>query len=50
MHLAIGTHVMLAEWSALGGPVVLGTLAAFVAWGRTKSRPITERAETAAAA
>ncbi len=37
------THVLLGEWSALGAPVILGGLAAFVAWGRHTKAPIAAR-------
>lgn len=44
MVLAFGTHVALGEYAGLGAPVVLGGLAAFVAWGRWKKAPIAPRA------
>jgi len=47
---AIATHVILGEWGALGGPVVLGVMAAFVAWGRFTARPIVPRSDAAASA
>lgn len=34
MVLAAGTHAKLGEFPAIGANVVLGALAAFVAWGR----------------
>lgn len=34
MVLAAGTHAKLGEYPAIGANVVLGGLAAFVAWGR----------------
>lgn len=40
MALAAVTHVALGEWGALVPPLVLGSLAAFVAWGRFKAVPI----------
>jgi hypothetical protein len=43
MVLAAGYHASRGEWNALPTNVVLGALAAFVAWGRLKRAPITER-------
>ena len=43
MVLAVLTHVALGEWAALGAPIVLGGLAAFVAWGRWVKAPIAPR-------
>jgi putative oxidoreductase len=49
MVLGAGTHVMLGEFSALGAPIVLGGLSAFVAWGRWTSKPIAARQSALAA-
>jgi len=49
MILAVGTHVVLGEWAALGGPIVLGALSAFVAWGRYAARPIAPRGASSSA-
>ena len=43
MVLAIGMHVTRGEFPMLIGPVVLGALSAFVAWGRLKKAPIAPR-------
>lgn len=43
MVLAAGFHVMRGEWSALPINLVLGGLAAFVAWGRFRGAPIAPR-------
>jgi hypothetical protein len=43
MVLAMGTHLMLGEFGALGPPLMLGLLSAFVAWGRSKKSVITPR-------
>jgi len=43
MSLALVTHLMLGEFAAIGAPLVLGGLAAFVAWGRFKKAPIAPR-------
>lgn len=43
MVLAAGFHVMRGELAALGMPVLLGGLAAFVAWGRFRKAPIEPR-------
>lgn len=44
MVLALGMHLSRGEFPMVGGPVVLGALAAFVAWGRLKKAPIAPRA------
>jgi hypothetical protein len=44
---AAGTHLVRGEAGALGAPLVLGALAAFIAWGRTKKAPIASRGSTA---
>ncbi|WP_407741391.1 DoxX family protein [Hyalangium sp.] len=43
MVLALGMHISRGEFPMIGGPVVLGALAAFVAWGRLKKAPIAPR-------
>lgn len=43
MALAIPFHVMRGEASVIGMHIVLGSLAAFVAWGRLKKAPIAPR-------
>jgi uncharacterized membrane protein YphA (DoxX/SURF4 family) len=43
MGLAFGTHLSRGEYGALVPNVVLGALAAFVAWGRTRRHPIAPR-------
>src|SRR5262249_46737964 len=43
MVLAIGYHLMNGEAPMIGGPIVLGALAAFVAWGRSRKAPISPR-------
>jgi putative oxidoreductase len=43
MVLAAATHVARGEFSLLGGTVILGGLAAFVAWGRFRKAPIPAR-------
>ena len=43
MVLALGMHVMRGELDLLAAPVVLGGLAAFVAWGRATRAPIQAR-------
>jgi putative oxidoreductase len=43
MVLAAGFHVMRGEFALLGMPIALGTLAAFLAWGRLRAVPITAR-------
>lgn len=48
MVLAIVTHAWLGEMQATVAPLVLGLLAAFVAWGRSAKQPITARALTPA--
>lgn len=40
MVLAAGTHAMKGEYGVIGVNVVLGGLAAFVAWGRLNKAPI----------
>ncbi len=49
MVLGAGTHVVLGEFAALGAPIFLGGLSAFVAWGRTSKRPIAPRSPAVAA-
>jgi hypothetical protein len=44
MVLAAGFHIMRGEASHLGAPLVLGALAAFVAWGRATRARIAARA------
>lgn len=44
MVLAAGFHAVRGEWSAIIGNIVLGALAAFVAWGRFRKAPIASRA------
>jgi uncharacterized membrane protein YphA (DoxX/SURF4 family) len=43
MWLATVFHLFRGEWSAMPMTIVLGTLAAFVAWGRLKRVPIASR-------
>lgn len=43
MLLAALFHLVRSEFAAIGTNVVLGVLAAFVAWGRTKKAPILPR-------
>jgi len=43
MILAMPVHIARGEFSALPINLVLGGLAAFVAWGRTRRAPITPR-------
>ncbi len=43
MVLAAGFHALRGEWSAIVGNVILGGIAAFVAWGRIRKAPITSR-------
>lgn len=43
MVLAAGFHVMRGEAQLMAPSVVLGCLAAFVAWGRAKAAPIAPR-------
>lgn len=43
MVLAMGFHVMRGEFSALPINLVLGGIAAFIAWGRLKKAPIAAR-------
>ena len=40
---AAATHVARGEFAALGAPVVLGALSAFVAWGRSRRAVIARR-------
>jgi hypothetical protein len=46
MVLGAVTHVMLGEMQAIGAPLVLGLLSAFVAWGRGSKLPIAARASS----
>jgi hypothetical protein len=51
MALAIPGHLLAGDpVSAIGAPVVLGTLSLFVAWGRWRHAPIAPRAARASAA
>ena len=43
MVLALGTHVAMGDLAHAPPSVVLGALAAFVAWGRLKAAPIAPR-------
>lgn len=43
MALALATHLSRGELSAAPAPVVLGAMAAFVAWGRSRLAPIAPR-------
>jgi len=43
MMLAFGHHAIRSEWTSLPMNVVLGALAAFVAWGRFKRAPLPGR-------
>jgi len=43
MVLAFGHHATRAEWMSVPMDVVLGALAAFVAWGRFKKAPLAGR-------
>jgi hypothetical protein len=43
MVLAAGTHFSYGEFPVIGVNVVLGGLAAFVAWGRFRRAPIAPR-------
>lgn len=43
MWLATVFHIFRAEWSALPMTIVIGGVAAFVAWGRLKKAPIESR-------
>ena len=43
MVLATGFHLMRAEYSAMPMTIVIGAVAAFVAWGRWMKRPIAPR-------
>lgn len=44
MILAAGFHAQRGEWTSVPINVVIGALAAFVAWGRLKKAPIPSRA------
>ena len=41
---AAGTHIVLGQANTMAPSVVLGALAAFVAWGRFRAAPIAPRA------
>lgn len=43
MLLAAATHISRGEFPSVGPPIVLGALAAFVAWGRYQAAPIAAR-------
>lgn len=43
MVLGVITHISRGEFAMIGAPVVLGGLAAFVAWGRLGKAPIQAR-------
>lgn len=43
MALASVTHISRGEFPMLGANLVLGGIAAFIAWGRFKARPIAAR-------
>jgi putative oxidoreductase len=43
MVLAAGYHAVRGEWASLPTNLVLGGLAAFIVWGRTKKVPIQPR-------
>lgn len=43
MVLAATTHLVMGEAAALGAPLMLGSLAAFVAWGRSTKHTIAPR-------
>ena len=43
MVLALGYHISHGETAMVGGPLVLGALATFVAWGRFLKAPIAPR-------
>jgi uncharacterized membrane protein len=43
MLLAVFTHLVRGEYPVLGANVMLGGLAAFVAWGRFKKAPVAPR-------
>lgn len=45
MILAFGFHAMRSEYSALGTTIVLGVIAAVVAWGRWRKVPIKSRSQ-----
>ena len=40
---AVGTHVVLGEFNQLVPALVLGSLSAFVAWGRFRAAPVQPR-------
>ena len=40
---AAATHLARGEFAGLGAPVVIGLLAALIAWGRSKKAPIAPR-------
>lgn len=46
MVLAVGTHMLLGEFTAIGAPVALGLFAGFVAWIRFGKYAITPRHQT----
>lgn len=43
MILAVGYHLANGEAPVIGGPIILGALAAFIAWGRFRRAPIAPR-------
>lgn len=43
MVLAFGYHVIRAEYSALGINVLLAAIAVFIAWGRYRKVPVSEK-------
>ena len=45
MVLALIYHLVRGEFSAIGTNIVLGVVAAFIAWGRYTKAPITSRSE-----
>jgi len=44
MVLAMAYHIARGEFSAIGINILLGVVAAFIAWGRSAKAPILERA------
>ena len=50
MVLAVATHLWLGEPEAIGAPIVLGLLCAFVAWGRATKQAIAPREVAGASA
>ena len=50
MVLAVATHLWLGEPEAIGAPIVLGLLCAFVAWGRSTKQAIAPREVAGASA